>query len=313
MSMSFWLRSATTFAFCVTSVFGASVANPFDAAYTLVDLGSVSGVSTNYGGVTFLNGSTMLLGANANTGNATIQAIQVARDGNGHITSFGNVSPYATAPNVDGGLAFGPGGVLFATGYSNNTLMEFLPGSTSPDKTITLPGASNSVGTIQFIPAGNPYAGNVIIGSYSVSKWFTGTLTPDGNGTFDLTDFTQTEANGNGPEGIIYVPSGSPLFSGSKALVSEYGSGAIQAYDVNAFGAPTGTGVDFVTGLTGAEGATLDPVTGDFIFSTFGGGNHIIEIQGFAVPAGDTPEPSTFGLLAAALVAAGVRLRRNRL
>lgn len=75
------------------SVFGAAVvANPFDSAYTLVDLGSVSGVDPSYGGLTFLNASTLLLGANANSVSATIQAIAVNRDGNGHITSFGSVS-----------------------------------------------------------------------------------------------------------------------------------------------------------------------------------------------------------------------------
>jgi hypothetical protein len=47
-----------------------------------------------------------------------------------------------------------------------------------------------------------------------------------------------------------------------------------------------------VTGLTGAEGALIDPVTGDFLFSTFGGGNKIIRISGFVVPSaiGDEPQ-----------------------
>jgi hypothetical protein len=46
-----------------------------------------------------------------------------------------------------------------------------------------------------------------------------------------------------------------------------------------------------VTGLTGAEGALIDPVTGDFLFSTFGGGDKVIRISGFEAPSaiGDTP------------------------
>ena len=39
---------------------------------------------------------------------------------------------------------------------------------------------------------------------------------------------------------------------------------------------------DFVTGLDGAEGAFVDPVTGDFLFSTYGGGNRVIVVRGFA-------------------------------
>jgi hypothetical protein len=39
-----------------------------------------------------------------------------------------------------------------------------------------------------------------------------------------------------------------------------------------------------VQGLSGAEGALIDPVTGDFLFSTFGGNNTVVRISGFAEP-----------------------------
>ena len=306
-------RSLAVLSLSAMSGFGAAVvANPFDSAYTLVDLGSVSGVDPNYGGLTFLNTSTLLLGANANSVSATIQAIAVNRDGNGHITSFGSVSQYATAPYIDGGLTFGPGGVLFATSYSNNTLMQYLPGSTAPDKIINLPAGTNSTGTVQFVAPGNPNAGSIMIGSFNLGGWSTATMTPDGNGTFDLSDITERSNTGGGPEGLIDVGAGNPLFSSPTALVSEYNTGAIRAYELNSFGAPVAeTGVDFVTGLTGAEGAMIDPVTGDFLFSTFGSGNRIFQVQGFVAPAG-VPEPSTFGLLGASLLALGYRLRSRR-
>ena len=64
-------------------------------------------------------------------------------------------------------------------------------------------------------------------------------------------------------------------------------------------------------GLTGAEGAVIDPLTGDFIFSTFGGGNEIDVISGFTVAPG-VPESATwvmvlagFGALATAFGARG--------
>ena len=40
-----------------------------------------------------------------------------------------------------------------------------------------------------------------------------------------------------------------------------------------------------VRDVTGAEGAYLDPHSGDFLFTTFGGGNRLIAIRGF------TPNP----------------------
>ena len=55
----------------------------------------------------------------------------------------------------------------------------------------------------------------------------------------------------------------------------------------------------FVARLTGAEGAAIDPLTGDFLFSTFfGGGNQIIVVRGFSAPV-DTSIPtlSTWGIL----------------
>lgn len=41
-----------------------------------------------------------------------------------------------------------------------------------------------------------------------------------------------------------------------------------------------------MTGLSGAEGAAIDPLTGDFLFSTFGGGDRVIVVRGFAAPVG---------------------------
>ena len=87
------------------------------------------------------------------------------------------------------------------------------------------------------------------------------------------------------PEGFIYVSGRNPGFTNDSLLVSEYQSGAIATYVVDATGDPiTTTRRLFVTGLSGAEGAAVDPLTGDFLFSTFSGGNHVVAIRGFAAP-----------------------------
>jgi hypothetical protein len=51
-------------------------------------------------------------------------------------------------------------------------------------------------------------------------------------------------------------------------------------------------------------------VTDDFLFSTFGGGNQIEEVQGFSAPIPSTPEPAAFFLMGGGL-AAVIALRRR--
>ena len=64
--------------------------------------------------------------------------------------------------------------------------------------------------------------------------------------------------------------------------MSEWSAGNLAAYDADADGDPVlASRRDFVVGLTGAEGAFLDPYSGDFLFTTFGGGNRLIAIRGF--------------------------------
>lgn len=277
-----------------------TIAPAFVSDYSYIDLGSPSGVPINYGGLTLKAGdpNTLLLGGSANNGGGGIYSIGVTRDVNGHINAFsGTASLFSTAANIDGGLAYGPGGVLFATTYSNNQLLEIKPGSSSPDKVIdlTAAGVVASTGNVSFVPGGFPDAGGIRILSYSGGGFYTGTLTPDGFGTYNLSAVTLQATLTGAPEGLIYVPAGSPVFAGSNALVTEYGVGQIAAYSLDANGYPiVASRQNFMTGLPGAEGAFIDPLTGDFLFSTYGGGNRVIAVRGFAVSA---PEPASAALL----------------
>ena len=300
-------------AILAASAMGAIV-TPFADDYTQVNLGSVSGVPTNYGGLTFKAGdpNTLLLGGAANTGSGAIYQVGVTRGGDGHITGFSAPATlFATAPNIDGGLTYGPSGVLFYTGYSNNILGQIKPGSTSPDKVINLSdfGVASSVGTVQYVPNGFGGAGSLKVGSYSGGTWYELAFAPDGSGTYNILSATLSATTGGGPEGLVYVAAGNPEFAVDSVLISEYGSGAVAAYEIDASGNPiASTRRDFLTGLTGAEGATIDPLTGDFLFSTFGGGNDVVLVRGFVSPV---PEPSTLGTLGAGLLAVGL-LRRRR-
>jgi hypothetical protein len=291
----------------------AQTIDPFYSTnYSYTDLGSVAGLPSNYGGLAFKydDPNKLVIGGEANTAGGDLYTIDVVRDGMGHVTGFsGTAQFYAEAPYNDGGVVFGPNNVLFASQWPVNMLSQYLPGSTTPDKVIDLSplGVAGSHAAINFVPAGFGGAGRIKLVSWSGGQFYDGTVTPDGSGTYDLVGLTQTTTIGGGPEGFVYVPLGSLLFANPSMIVSEYSAGIVSTYEVDANGDPmVGTRRDFMTGLSGAEGAVIDPVTGDFLFSTFGGGSRVIVVSGFAVP-----EPTTVVALGGSLLLL-IALRRRK-
>lgn len=260
---------------------------PFDAVYAAQSLGPVPGLPTPYGGLVFLAGNpnTLLIGGAASTTDGVLYSIQVARDSSGNVTGFvGTAEYFAEADYIDGGLDYGPGGVLFASRYPVSEIGQILPGSTVTDKVVFV-STGGSIGGTTFVPPGFPSAGDLKIVSYISGQFLHGFLTPDGSGTYDIDLELRTTIVG-GPEGFVYIPPGSPSFVDYESmLVTEYSTGAIAAYRIDANGDPIpATRQLFVTGLTGAEGAALDPVSGAFMFSTFGGGDQVVLVSGFTPP-----------------------------
>jgi len=269
---------------------------PFTTDYSCVGLGSVSGVPPNYGGLTlkYNNPNILLIGGSANNGNGRIYQIGVVRGTNNHIVSFtGTATPYpdpnsTIGVNNDGGVTFGPGNVLFVTRYPNNELEETKPGSSAPDRVVnlyTIPGGgvTPSVGAVGFVPAGFPGAGQMKLVSYGSGGWYTAAFTPDGNGTYDITSVTLGPTIGSGPEGIGFVPAGSPVFPPNSVVIALYGSGKVITAPLDSNGDPIPANAqDFVTGLSGVEGAFIDRFSGDLLFATYGGGNQVIRVSGFS-------------------------------
>jgi len=297
-------RSRSAALAVLLSFLGAAIAGaqaiepPYDAVYTLTDLGAVPGLPTPYGGLTFLpsNSNVIVIGGAANVVGGALYSIGIVRGAGNHITGFtGTVALHSEGQFNDGGVVFGPGGVLFYTRYPVNEIGEVKPGSAVNDKIVDLTalGISSSVGALNFVPGGFPGAGQLKIVSYDTGDWYTASYTSDGTGTFNITSPVLNTTIDVGPEGFVYVPPGSPIFpSGTSLLVSEYGNDVVATYQVDAGGNPTpASRALFVSGLTGAEGAVIDPVTGDFLFSTFGATNHVIVVRGFAVPNTPTPTP----------------------
>jgi hypothetical protein len=271
---------------------------PYNASYTYTDLGAVPGLPTPYGGLTFLpsNSNTIVIGGSANNSAGALYTIGVVRGAGNHITGLtGSATLFSAGEFNDGGVVFGPGGVLFYTRYPVNEIGQIEPGSTVNDKIIDLDtlGFSSSVGALNFVPAGLPAAGQLKIAIYPGGNWYTASYAPDGTGTYNITAPVLNTTITGGPEGFVYVPAGSPVFPASSMLISEYGANVVSTYQFDASGNPIpATRVVFISGLTGAEGAVIDPVTGDFLFSTFGAANHVIVVQGFAIPQGQTPTPT---------------------
>ena len=262
----------------------------FAADYSFVDLGGPPGVPTPLGGVNFKLGdlNTLLIGGAANSTSGAIYELPVTRDAQGHIVGYvGGSSLFSTAPNIDGGLAYGPGDVLFFTEFPLNKVGQIKVGSTSPDREddLTGPGVCSSLGALTFVPPGFPGAGRLKLASFDCNQWYDAQVTSDGVGTFDIINITNTGAVTGGPEGMVYIDAANPGFTVDSILLAEWSAGQVGAYDIDANGDPVlSTRRDFMLGLSGAEGAVIDPLTGDFIFSTFGGGDRILVVTGFDAP-----------------------------
>jgi len=280
----------------------ATLVPPFDVDYTCVALGSVPGVPTNYGGLTlkFDDPNTLLIGGNANTSDGRIYQIAVIRDKDMHITGFsGEASLYPTPGStigqfVDGGVVFGPADVLFVARYPVNQIEQSLPGSSAPDKVIDLDqlGVESSVGSLGFVPPGFPGAGSMKILSYNGGGWYHAEYSPDGNGTFNITSAELRADIGGGPEGIAFVPPSAPVCPPNSTLISQYDAGNVVTAPLDPNGDPIIANMqDFIEELSGVEGAFIDPVTGDFLFSTFGGTNQVVRVSGFPPPP-PTPTPT---------------------
>jgi hypothetical protein len=316
-------KSCAAMVFIAGSILAVPIIDPYYAgSYSLTSLGTPAGVPARLGGLTIEAGDSnrLLIGGAANTMNSDLFDIAVTRDAQGHIDGFSGsgtfyADAYGAGGGIDGGLAYGPGGVLFYTSYPDGRLGQIKPGSIGPDKLTNLAAAGHtggSTGTLQFIPSGFANAGQIVIGSYIGSYWRRATLTPDGSGTYNVSAPINTVTLSGGLEGIIFVPTGSALFGNPSILVAEYSQGRVSSSELDANSDPIVTSRrTFISGLSGAEGAMLDPITNDFLFSTFGGGNQVLRVSGFAAPV-DTPEPGSMLLLGGGLLAGAFQLRRRR-
>lgn len=272
----------------IDKVQAATLAPNFVNSYSLTDLGTVQELPIAYGGMTFKKDdpNTLLIGGLADLPEAGIYSVKVTRDSNNQITGFGTASLFAKSPGIDGGgidagLTYDPSGkVLFYTTYPDNSIGQIKPGSNSPDKQIDLTalGIGISTGALGFVPEGFAGAGRLKITSYTTNTFYDTTITPDGAGTYNIVPPTESVSLINGLDAFMYVKGGSPGFAKDSLLMTEYDTNEVSAYEIDDNGNPiadtrqsfiTGLGFHSPTALIGVMGSTVDPLTGNFLFSTF--------------------------------------------
>jgi hypothetical protein len=271
---------------------GVKVDPHYADRYTCYDLGPVPGMPNHkYGGLTLTldNCSTkLIIAGNANLPAGKLYSIDVTRTADGHISGFaGTAKVFADAPSNDGGVAYGPGDVLFVTHWPSNELQQTRPGSALADKIIPLGGigVAHASASLAFVPGDFPMKGALKMVSWSAGQWYTLAIKPDGQGTYDVVSARQDLMLDGGPEGFTYVAAGSPLFDKNSMLVSEWTDNKIATYETDEAANPRlDSRRDFIIGLHGAEGAYREPATGDFFFSTWGQemDDRVVAVRGFA-------------------------------
>lgn len=308
------------------------IAPMFAGDYSAKSLGSIIGLPPSYGGLTLKAGDMngLLIGGSANTDQGLIYEVGVRRDADRHIIGFSTAATPIDAVGAfnDGGVVYGPDGVLFISRWPVNAIGQTLPGSTAEDRIVDLTPlrVGGSHAALNFVPEGFAGEGRLKLVSWSAGQWYDAAYSPDGSGTFNIDSVIHVDLNAalaglqnlpGGPEAFVYIEAGNAGFEADSLLVSDYSDGRISAYQLDNLGNPlVATRRAFITGLTGAEGATIDPLTGDFLFSTFGGGDQVVVVQGFLAPEGPVntlPEPDALALISLGVlgIALGQRPRVN--
>lgn len=288
------LKWSTVFFLTLSAVAFGQFTLPPGVVYSGSYLGTSLNLPGPLGGIEFsADGSLLYCGTGANGGGGEIRVMNVIRNPvTNKITGFGQATVVAPAAFIDGGLQFHPtANTLFFTQYPNNGLGQVvLGGGPQTSTSLTATGIPGSVGSLEFVPAGLPNAGNLIIASYSGGNIYTVPLTPNGNGTFTPGTATLFAQIPSGSEGMRHIPSGP--FAGSIAIIN-YTLGTIALLQIDTLTGQPVLGSNglpilspFISGIAGPEGLAFDPITNDFFVSQYGGLSEIYQFSGFpALPS----------------------------
>ena len=275
------------------------LAAPFDTLYKVYDLGAVPGVPNSLGGTVIRSSDPnklLVAGASESSGGA-IYEIGVTRNTCGHITGFvGTAQQVASTPYVDANLVYLTSSLLLYTEWPQYTLSQLAGSAAVADRRTDLrpmgmPESGDSgPGGLGIVPAGLAAAGQLRLVTWPGGRWYHVAHTADGN-LVNVSSITETTTLPNQPGGFAYVPAGSPGFMTQSLIVAEWRSSdstldRVAVYDVDANGDPmTATRREFFQKFPRPWGAYFEPVTGDYLFLSWGtGDDHLYIVQGFVPP-----------------------------
>jgi len=177
--------------------------------------------------------------------------------------------------------------LLFYSEWPVNNLSQLLPGANKPARTTNLTplGVANSIGGIGFVPPGFVDDGGLRLLSWPNGEWYHLERDPDGE-LFTVSAPKKTATLPNGPGGFAYVPKDSPGLDVEHVIVSEWSTNTVGVYKMDPQGDPVvPSRKAFYTAFPRPWGAYFEPLTGDFIFLTWGDGvDRLYIVQGFRKP-----------------------------
>lgn len=278
---------------------GANVqlAAPYDAIYKVYDLGTVPGVPSSLGGtvISATDQNTLLVAGGSESSTGAIYQIGIARNACGHITGFvGTATQLAATPYVDANLIYANDDLLLYTEWPQYNVSQIAGANTAPDRqidlrTVGMAADDSGPGGLGRVPPNLAAAGEYRLVTWPGGRWFHAATAPDGN-LLSITGVTQTATLPNEPGGFAYVPAGSPGFTTQSMIVAEWRFDStmdrVAVYDVDTAGDPVvTTRRDFFAKFPRPWGAYFEPVTGDYLFLSWGSGeDHVYIVQGFVPP-----------------------------
>lgn len=269
---------------------GIRIADGWQQQYSCEIVGKPTTVPKKLGGLLTPSNTQahLWIGGAANTPSGAMHQLELARDADCHIRGLATLESQQIfpAPYNDGGMGITSTGAFFYARWPVNQIgIKPLQG----DNITVLPlenlGVPRSASAVAFVPKDIPGAGRMKLVTYGGGSWFDVGFEQLPTSLFTISSVTHKLDLPGGPEGFAYVAAGNPGFERPGILLSEYTSGIVSAYDIDANGDPIlESRREFITGLNGAEGAWIDPWSGDFLFSTYGGEDVIVVIHGLARP-----------------------------
>lgn len=268
------------------------IAAEFADIYSTYELGQVPGIPTEArlgGGIISMDDpNTLLIAGFSEAASGKLYKIGVERGDCQHIVAFSGLAEVvADTPYIDANLLYVQSGLLFYPEYPTNNLSQLLPGSTAPDRTTSMAGVgvAQSISGIGFVPPSFADPGGMRALSWSGGQWYHLDRSPDGE-LFTVGNAVQTATLPGGPGGFAYVPAGSPGFDTEHLIVAEWSVNTVAVYQVDDQGDPQErTRRDFFTAFPRPWGAYFEPLTGDYLFLTWGDTmDRVFIIQGFKPP-----------------------------